>query len=418
MSDIDPTPQQRRNYYFIILSVISMQITASTIYMVFPLFFASVGLTTADSGLLISIGTFAGMISSVAAGVLSNKYGRKKVLFIGTLLYTIVFFIFAYSGSSFGVLMLLRFIEGLGFYIMPVMVTSMAADIFPARERGKAMALYSVSGGIGSLIGPLIAPLLIRGNDYTFYFLFSGGFVAVSAVVMFLFVQETLTKEKMTVSKTSSKGFKIDVPGFIKSVKGLGLVVGLFLIAVLIYRTGYTMFDPFLSLYLKTKIDMDLSLTSYIYAARALCIIGFSPLAGTLIDKWGRKNAILLGLTMSMVTMIGYSFVTEFYGMLFLRAFDGITWAVMLTAMNTLMSDLLSPEMRGFGMGLQSSITQQSSTIGALFSGFLIDAYGYNLIFYLAAISCAIALVLVQFKIPEPKKSERGKGNVPPVSTH
>jgi MFS family permease len=418
LGDTDPTRQQRRNYYLIIASIIGMQVTSSTIYMVFPLFFASVGLNKAESGLLISIGTFAGILSSIAAGVLSNRYGRKNVLLVGTLLYTGIFFIFAYAGSGFGVLMVLRFIEGIGFYIMPVMVTTMAADIFPTRERGKAMSLYSVSGGVGSLIGPLIAPLLISGNNYTFYFLFSGGFVAISAIVMILFVRETLPQEKRTVIDPNAKRFKVDIPGFIKSVKGLGIVVGIFLVAVLIYRTGYTMFDPFLSLFLKDVTHVDLSLTSYIYAVRALCIIAFSPLAGMLIDRSGRKNAILVGLSMSIVTMLGYTYNGGFFWMILLRSWDGITWAVMLTAMNTLMADMLSPEMRGFGMGLQSAITQQSSTIGSLFSGFLIDAYGYNLIFYLAAIFCFVALTLVKFKIPEPMKKSKVKGESQLLPTH
>jgi MFS family permease len=418
LGDTDPTRQQRRNYYLIIASIIGMQVTSSTIYMVFPLFFASVGLNKAESGLLISIGTFAGILSSIAAGVLSNRYGRKNVLLVGTLLYTGIFFIFAYAGSGFGVLMVLRFIEGIGFYIMPVMVTTMAADIFPTRERGKAMSLYSVSGGVGSLIGPLIAPLLISGNNYTFYFLFSGGFVAISAIVMILFVRETLPQEKRTVIDPNAKRFKVDIPGFIKSVKGLGIVVGIFLVAVLIYRTGYTMFDPFLSLFLKDVTHVDLSLTSYIYAVRALCIIAFSPLAGMLIDRSGRKNAILVGLSMSIVTMLGYTYNGGFFWMILLRSWDGITWAVMLTAMNTLMADMLSPEMRGFGMGLQSAITQQSSTIGSLFSGFLIDAYGYNLIFYLAAIFCVVALTLVKLKIPEPMKKSKVKGESQLLPTH
>jgi MFS family permease len=418
LGETDPTQQQRRNYYFIILSVISMQITASTIYMVFPLFFASVGLDKAESGLLISIGTFAGILSSITAGVLSNRFGRKNILLVGTLLYTVIFFIFAYYGQGFGTLMLLRFIEGIGFYIMPVMVTTMAADIFPARERGKAMSLYSISGGVGSLIGPLISPLLISGNNYIFYFLFSGGFVAVSAIVMILFVRETLPKEKRTIVDPNAKRFKIDIPGFIRSIKGLGIVVGVFLIAVLIYRTGYTMIDPFFSLYLKEVIHVDLSLTSYIYAARALCIIAFSPLAGMLIDRSGRKSAILVGLGMSIVTLIGYTVSGGFFWMLILRSWDGITWAVMLTAMNTLMADMLSPEMRGFGMGLQSAITQQSSTIGSLFSGFLIDAYGYSFVFYLAAIFCVVALAIVKLRIPEPMKKTKNKGVAQSLSTH
>jgi DHA1 family solute carrier family 18 vesicular amine transporter 1/2 len=395
------TPQARRNYYFIVFSVISMQITASTIYMVFPLFFEAHGLTKGDSGLLISIGTFAGILSSVAAGIFSNRFGRKKILFLGTVLYTCVFFLFNYAGGSFRLLMALRFVEGLGFYVMPVMVTTMAADIFPSGERGRAMGLFSSAGGVGSLIGPLISPLLISGNDYTTYFRFSGGFVAVSAVAMLLLVKETLPKEKLQVVNTSSKGFRIDVPGFLRSVRGLGAVVGIFLVAILVYRTGLTMIDPFLSLFMQDVKHIQLFQMSFVFAAKALATIIFAPLAGILVDRSGKKITILLGIIMSIVTLIGYTLPGGFLWMVALNSLYGMTWAVIMTAMNTLMADLLSPEMRGFGLGLQSAISQQSSTIGSLFSGFIIDAYGFNFVFYLAAGFCVVTLTLIQLFVPE-----------------
>jgi DHA1 family solute carrier family 18 vesicular amine transporter 1/2 len=396
-------PNQRRNYYLIVSSVIGIQVTSSTIYMVFPLFFISAGLSAAESGILISIGTLAGIISGVTAGILSNRYGRRKILLFGTILYTLVFFLFVYLSHDFWTLISLRFIEGFGFYIMPVMVTTMAADIFPINERGKAMSLYSVSGGIGSLIGPLIAPFLIFGNNYNWYFLFSGGFVAVSALIMILFVHETLSpelKQKLAAKPAERR----DISTSIKSLKRLGMLVGIFLAAVLLYRIGYTMIDPFFSLFLRTVNHIDLSLTSYIYAARALAIIAFSPLAGILVDRSGRKVGMLLGLGMTTMTMFGYIVLSGFLSMLLLRVWDGVTLAVILTSMNTLMADMLSSEMRGFGMGLQSAITQQSSTLGAFFSGFLIDAYGYTIIFYLAAAMCLISLIIVQVRIPEPHK--------------
>ncbi len=419
MAEGEPTPQQRRNFYLIILSVVSMQVTASTIYMVFPLFFANAGISRTESGFLISIGTLAGVLSSVVAGVLSNRSGRKTVLLLGTLLYTVVFFLFAYLDHGFGTLMFLRFVEGLGFYVMPVMVTTMAADIFPMKDRGKAMALFSTSGGIGSLIGPLISPYLISGNDYTFYFLFSGGFVLVSAIAMSLFVRETLPeslKKRANVSAIRS----VDVVGFLHSVRGLGVVVGVFLVAILIYRTGYTMIDPFFSLYLKDVLRLDLSLTSYIFALRATCTILFSPLAGVLIDKYGRKRSILLGLGMTVITLVGYTFVNGFYPILLLRAWDAVAMALLLTAINTLMADLLSPEMRGFGMGLQSSITQQSSTVGSLFSGFIIDVSGYNAVFYIAAALCFFALIIAQIWVHEPRRETKGKAIAaqPPPTVH
>jgi len=416
MSETGPTPKQRRNYYFAIISVISMQITASTIYMVFPLFFASVGLSKAESGLLISVGTLAGVISSIAAGVLSNKYGRKNILLLGTVFYTVVFFIFAYTPAHFGILMGLRFIEGIGFYIMPVMVTTMAADTFPPNQRGRAMAMYSVSSGVGNLIGPLVSPYLITGDSYFIYFVFSGAFVGVSALVMVLLVRETLSDSLKAKLKAASAGRKISISGFLRSVKGLGAVVAIFLGAVLLYRTGYTMIDPFFSLYLRDVLKINLSLTSYIFAVRALAMILFAPLAGIVTDRWGRKSAVLLGMGLAVATLVGYTLAFDFVPMLLLKGLDGVTWAVLMTAMNTLMADLLSPEMRGFGMGLQSSISQQSSTIGSVFSGFLIDAYGFTLVFYLAAVAVGLSFLIVWVFIPEPRRNtEKAAASAAPI---
>ena len=59
---IEPTQAQKRNYYLIVLSMVSMFVTTSTIYMVFPLFFEEYGMSGTRIGLLISIGTFAGII--------------------------------------------------------------------------------------------------------------------------------------------------------------------------------------------------------------------------------------------------------------------------------------------------------------------------------------------------------------------
>jgi predicted MFS family arabinose efflux permease len=58
--------------------------------------------------------------------------------------------------------------------------------------------------------------------------------------------------------------------------------------------------------------------------------------------------------------------------------------------------------MRAFGMGLYSALTQQSSTVGSIFSGFIIDAFGFNATFYSATFLCAIAFIIVVIWVPEP----------------
>jgi MFS family permease len=390
-----------------------MQVTSSTIYMTLPLFFASVGVGKAENGILISIGTFAGVISGLIAGAVSNRVGRKKILVVSGLIYASTFFMLVFLGRDFYSLLFSRFIAGIGFYMMPVMVTTMAADIFPFKERGRAMALYGSSGGVGALIGPLTTPLLVHGNDYTWYFIFSGASVLVCAIVTLFLVRETLPDELKRKAVGDSK--KLDVKGFVLSLKGLGVVVLIFLVAVTVYRTGYTMIDPFLSLYLKEVLKLDLSSVSYIYALRALCTIIFSQAAGWLTDQYGRKMMFMIGLGMTVITTFSYTITQSFVQMLFLRSWDAAANAVTLTAVRTLVADLLSPEMRAFGMGLYSATTQQSSTVGSIFSGFVIDAFGYNTTFYTATILSLLAFLVVLIWVPEPGKGMKAKE--PPLET-
>ena len=78
MATVDP--KMRRNYYLLILSAISLQVTVSTIYMVLPLYFEQFGVNKSGTGVLISIGTFAGIVSGIIAGKFSDNYGRKPFL--------------------------------------------------------------------------------------------------------------------------------------------------------------------------------------------------------------------------------------------------------------------------------------------------------------------------------------------------
>ncbi|MGQ9679729.1 MAG: MFS transporter [Candidatus Bathyarchaeia archaeon] len=393
----------RRNYYILILAMISMQVTVSTIYMVLPIFFKNHGISVSSNGVLISAGTFAGIFSSLIAGRLSDTRGRKPVLLFGVTVYALVFFLFAILSKDFNTFFILRFIEGFSFYMTPVAITAIAADSFPARDRGKAMALYSMAGGVGQFFGPIVAGLFIGVADFTSYFIFCGVFVATSAGVILLFVRETLPPESKGVKGDYPKG-GFDIKRLWSMLKGLGVFVGTYLTAILFQRLGYTMVNPFLSLYLEEELGLNMTSMSFFFAVRALCTLVFSPLAGILADRYGRKPVFLLGSFSLAATMIGYRQATSYELVLATRVTESTSNAILMPTMRAYIADLISPEVRGFGMGLYTTIIEESSTFGALLGGVVAESYGFGGIFLSAAVTSAISAIIVLLKVPEPKK--------------
>jgi len=399
---IEPTKAQKRNYYLIVLSMVSMFVTTSTIYMVFPLFFEEYGMSGTRIGLLISIGTFAGIISSIIAGKYSDSHGRKPILFAGVALYAVVFFLFAFMEKSFMTFAVLRFVEGFAFFMTPVAITSMVADTFPPQQRGKAMSLYTMSNGIGQFVGPLLAGLFLESTSYTVYFMACGAFVSVSAVMIFLLVKETRPDHVTELHKTrSNHGINLKTIG--SDIKSLGKYVAIFFVAVLIYRTGNTMVNPFFSLYLK-QLNIDLSSMSYLFAVRAMMTLIFAPITGYVLDKWGRKPTFLFGMLLLAVTMIGYRNVFSYNSVLMIRALESISNAILMTTTRTYAADLMRPEIRGFGMGLYMTIVDESSTMGALVGGWIKDAFSFQTIFIIGAITAILCFVITLLGIPEPSE--------------
>lgn len=395
----------KKNYFILILSILSMWITVSTIYMVFPIYFQNHGVSKSGTGILIAIGTFAGIISSVLAGTYSDAHGRKPVLLAGVGLYAVVFFLFAFLGRGFYSFLILRFIEGFAFYMTPVVITAIVADVFPPEERGRAMALYTMSSGIGQFVGPLFAGIFIQASNFFTYFLLSGSFVVISWLVIYIFVNETLQQSKRTRIFQDSWNIR----SFITNIKGLGKVIGLLFLAVVIYRMGVTMSNPFFSLYLKEDLGIDITKMGYFFAVRALMTLLVAPIAGTMADKYGRKPVFLSGLLILVTTLMGFNYSNNFIQVFITRVAQSIANAMLRPSSRAYVADLLTEENRGFGLGLYSTFASESSTIGAIFGGQIAESFSFGTVFVIGAATAFISFLIVLVMVPEPEKTKLQK---------
>jgi DHA1 family bicyclomycin/chloramphenicol resistance-like MFS transporter len=147
----------QKKYYSLILILGSLTALGPfSIDMYLPGFPAiAADLRTNTSMVALSLSSFFIGISAgqLLYGPLLDRFGRKKPLYIGLLVY-----ILASAGCAFATsidaLIILRFIQALGSCAATVTAVAMVRDLFPVKENAKVFALLMLVLGASPMIAP------------------------------------------------------------------------------------------------------------------------------------------------------------------------------------------------------------------------------------------------------------------------
>lgn len=147
-------------------------------------------------------------------GAVSDRYGRKKALQIGLVMFGIGSLGAALSTTTTALIVSRGFLGIAGAFIMPSTLSLINVS-FPLRERAQAIGIWSAIFGLGIAIGPVIGGLLLKLYSWHILFLINLPII----VIALIGGQRYLAESKDETAP------KLDIPGVIFSSTGVFALV-------------------------------------------------------------------------------------------------------------------------------------------------------------------------------------------------
>jgi len=163
-----------------------------------------------------------------------------------------------------------------------------------------------------------------------------------------------------------------------------------------------------------TQITQIMEDTSISYAATGLlasatALVGglTLPFVGVLVDKWGAKNIIVLGLLISGAGQIFFSVMPDYFWLVFSRALIGLGVGLLFVGPYTMATRWFE---KSNGVGISLGVMFTSDGIGTISSlylfSFILAAFGWRIGSAISGIFLLVLLVIAFFFLKEPPHIE------------
>ena len=224
--------------------------------------------------------TFA--IVSLVWGPLSDRFGRRRMLIIGTILY-FVGSIFCAMATSVGQLIFFRFLQALGGGVTLTLSTAITRDVYTGRKQESILALVQSMAMIGPAIAPLVGGFILRFTDWR------GMFWAQAVLGILVIIGSLLFSE--TIKEKTNKGFIGTFSRLLVVIKNprFATLIPIFLLVSI----GIMAFVTASSYIYQDHFGMTSQQYSYFFIINAIGMMA-GPLLYVQVSKYINRNKVVL----------------------------------------------------------------------------------------------------------------------------
>ncbi|MCY8031116.1 multidrug efflux MFS transporter Bmr [Bacillus inaquosorum] len=328
------------------------------------------------------------LIVSPIGGRWVDRFGRKIMIVIGLLFFSVSEFLFG-IGKTVEILFISRMLGGISAaFIMPG-VTAFIADITTIKTRPKALGYMSAAISTGFIIGPGIGGFLAEIHSRLPFF-FAAAFALLAAILSMLTLREPERNPENQDIKGQKTGFKrIFAPMYFIA----------FLI-ILISSFGLASFESLFALFVDHKYGFTASDIAVMITGGAIVGAITQVVLFDRFTRWfGEIHLIRYSLILSTSLVFLMTIVNSYVSILLVTVTVFVGFDLMRPAVTTYLSKIAGNE-QGFAGGMNSMFTSIGNVFGPIIGGMLFDI-DVNYPFYFATVALAIGIALtIAWKAP------------------
>ena len=366
----------------IIVTIVTMM-GGSVISPALPVIQQALAIETSKIGLLMTAFSLPGLISIPISGIMTDRFGRQKVIVPMLLLYSIAGSL-CFFAPNFETLLLLRFLSGLGAGSLATLSLILIGDLFSNKEQKEALGYRTSFGYFSNGILPIFGGFLaVISWNYPFLLFALGIPISIMAA-------RVLVNEKIN-SESSVKEYLIEVGRGISNAR----VASLLTVAPTLMIINQGILATFLPIYIGSKFGASAAVIGIIISTRTIAGSLIAFFMGKLTEIVKEEWLLVSSIIVLAITILFLPLVTSAWVMIAPVMVMGLALGIGFPAFQSLLIAETPQELRAGVMSASGVTNRMGQAAGPIAAGGLFAIGGFEVVFFGASLFLLIMIIFL-----------------------
>jgi MFS family permease len=342
-------PIINKNLRWFLAGMIFANIAGQMAYSMLSLYMLKLGASVAQVGLVFTLASLVPMALQIFGGWLSDTIGRLRVMAIGSSIAVFGYLIFAFAPNWQWILIGLS-IEYISNSVVGPSFGAYISEQSTEESRGRVFGITSSIYQTVTVIGPALAGFLAYQFSFPLMMRVAFGFYLTATILRVWMA----TNERFAPSKDAAKptfsGFKEQLVSILTLLLAGGVLTWIW-ITDAVGDTSYGLINQLFPIYLSDIGKLNVQQIGIVNAAIGVTAIIAAPLAGSLVDKFGERAAIITGFALNGLGLFTLLNSYNYAGFILAMCFFGLGTGSLMPAYESLISKVVPESKRGLAFG-------------------------------------------------------------------